>query len=107
MTRQRLKWTLFLIAACAIWPRYGFSQKVLLPPNQPEQDACHALSLCGGKFFTPYSYQGIGRVSDLTNSPCGGGEDNSMWIKITIKTAGQVAFQIIPKDTADDYDFAR
>jgi gliding motility-associated-like protein len=105
MAKQRLKWTLLLITACLLWPRHVFAQ-TLLPPNQPEQDACHALAICGGQFFTPYSYQGIGRVSDLTESGCGGGEDNSMWIRVAIKAAGELSFRIIPKDTADDYDFA-
>ena len=87
----------------------GVSQ-TLLPPDQPEQDACHALPLCGGKFFTPFSYQGTGLVLDLNQTPCddvaGGGEDNSMWIKVTVAAAGVLAFNIIPVDTSDDYDFA-
>jgi len=78
----------------------------VLPPNQPEQDACHALTLCGGKFFTPYSYSGTGRNLDLNSTPCGSGEDNSMWLKVVIATAGDLVFRIIPKDTLDDYDFA-
>lgn len=94
-----------MVAAWLSLPYLSFSQTVLLP-DQPEQDACHALSLCGGKFFTPYSYQGNGRVADLTATPCDSGEDNSMWIKVTINTAGLLAFRIIPKDTSDDYDFA-
>jgi gliding motility-associated-like protein len=105
MAKQRPNWILLLITACLLWPRHSLSQ-TLLPPDQPEQDACHALSICGGQFFTPYSYQGIGRVSDLTTTPCGSGEDNSMWIRVTIKAAGELSFRIIPKDTADDYDFA-
>jgi gliding motility-associated-like protein len=56
--------------------------------------------------FFPYSYQGIGLVSDLTNTPCGSGEDNSMWITVTVASPGLFSFRIIPKDTADDYDFA-
>ncbi len=82
-----------------------FSQNVL-PPNQPEQDACHALTLCGGTFSTPYSYQGVGAKTDLSETPCASGEDNSMWIKVTIATAGTIVFSIIPKDPLDDYDFA-
>jgi hypothetical protein len=49
-------------------PAYAFSQK-LLPPNQPEQNACNALLLCGGKFYTPYSYQGTGLGVDLQETP--------------------------------------
>jgi gliding motility-associated-like protein len=100
--------TLFRIALLATslsLPFHGLSQ-ILLNPNQPEQDACNAISLCGGQFFTPYSYQGQGLVSDMPTTPCGSGEDNSMWMKISIATAGTMSFKIIPKDTADDYDFA-
>ena len=106
MPKQTTILLITLITACLLWPRHSFSQKTVLAPDQPEQDACHALSICGGKFFTPYSYQGIGRVKDLPITPCDSGEENSMWIKVTIATAGQITFQIIPRDTADDYDFA-
>lgn len=79
----------------------------LVPPDQPEQDACTALPLCGGKFSTPYSYQGVGRLTDIPGTPCSiPAETNSMWLKVTIATAGILAFKIIPVDTADDYDFA-
>lgn len=105
MAKRNLFLSIVLIAAGLLWPRYGFSQQTILPPNQPEQDACHALSICSVQFF-PYSYQGIGLVADLTNTPCGAGEDNSMWITVTVASPGQLVFRIIPKDTADDYDFA-
>lgn len=101
---------IFLILAILIagsLPARVFSQN-LLPPGQPEQDACGALTLCGGKFFTPYSYQGPGHKQDLDATPCGGPspETNSMWMKITIATPGILAFSIIPIDSLDDYDFA-
>lgn len=84
---------------------YAFSQNIL-PPLQPEQDACGALLLCGGSFTTPYSYQGTGNVVDLSTTPCASGEDNSMWLKVTVAIGGSIEFRIIPIDTADDYDFA-
>jgi gliding motility-associated-like protein len=105
LTKQCLYKVFLVITACLSLPYMSFSQ-TLLPPDQPEQDACNALPLCGGKFFTPYSYQGIGLVSDLTQTPCDGGEDNSMWLKVTVANAGQIIFKIIPLDTTDDYDFA-
>src|SRR5271170_2281586 len=103
------------LCVCVLLVAMSFSlpaiSQTLLPPDQPEQDACHALPLCGGKFFTPFSYQGTGLVLDLNQTPCdsdtvGGGEDNSMWIKVTVAGAGILAFKIIPVDTSDDYDFA-
>jgi gliding motility-associated-like protein len=105
LTKQYLYGVILAITTCLSLPYLSFSQTVL-PPDQPEQDACNALPLCGGKFFTPYSYQGQGLVNDLIQTPCGDGEDNSMWLKFTVVNAGQVVFQIIPLDTSDDYDFA-
>ena len=78
----------------------------LLPAKQPEQDACGALNICGNSFSTPYSYQGTGKVADLTATPCGSGEENSMWLKLQVVTSGTIVFQIIPLDSLDDYDFA-
>lgn len=77
-----------------------------LPPNQPEQDACNALQICGN-FYTPYSYQGEGLVQDLPTTPCySTGEQNSVWFRLNVNTSGSIVFKIIPNDTLDDYDFA-
>jgi len=105
LTKQYFYGFILVITACLSLPYLSFSQ-TLLAPDQPEQDACNALPLCGGQFFTPYSYQGQGLVNDLTQTPCGDGEDNSMWLKFTVANAGQIVFKIIPLDTSDDYDFA-
>lgn len=101
----------FLFAVTAIFS-FTKLQAQLLPPNQPEQDACNALQLCGNSFFTPYSYQGNGLVSDLTTTPCGtpggapAGEGNVVWLKLTVSAPGTIVFTITPVVPADDYDFA-
>ena len=81
-----------------------------LPPNQPEQDACNALPICGGIFYTPYTYTGTGHVLDLDKTPCsnqpGGGEKNSVWLKLHVASAGNIVFKITPVDPQDDYNFA-
>lgn len=82
-----------------------------LPPDQPEQDACHALLLCGNSFYTPYTYQGNGVENDLFNTPCGipglnAGEDNVVWLKLNISTSGTLLFNISPLNSQDDYDWA-
>ena len=105
MTQRNSTLVVLSLAFYLVSPLCAISQ-TLLNPNQPEQDACHALTLCGGKFFTPYSYQGTGRKVDLPNTPCQSGEDNSMWLKVKIASPGLLVFRIIPKDTLDDYDFA-
>ncbi len=78
----------------------------LLPFNQPEQDACGALVICGNGFSSPYSYQGSGVFPDMPNTPCNGGEDNSMWLKLVITSPGVLVFTITPQLISDDYDFA-
>jgi len=78
----------------------------VLPPLQPEQDACNALYLCGNSFTTPFSYQGPGAKNDFETTPCGGEESNSMWMEVRVAAAGTVAFDIIPINPDDDYDFA-
>src|SRR5687768_11123601 len=82
------------------------TQAQLLPPNQPEQNACNALQLCGNTFFTPYSYQGEGTVTDLTTTPCFSPESNSVWLRLVVSAPGTIVFSITPVVTADDYDFA-
>ncbi len=82
------------------------SNAQLLPPNQPEQNACDALALCGTAFTSPYSYQGVGTVADLTNTPCSGGEGNSMWLVLNVTAAGSIVFTLSPLSPEDDYDFA-
>lgn len=102
-----LFWGLFLSLMLVV----SSSWAQLLPPNQPEQDACQALQLCGNRFFTPYSYQGQGRQFDLAQTPCGipglaADENNSMWLKFEINTSGTVVFELIPVNPQDDYDWA-
>lgn len=78
----------------------------LLPANQPEQNACDALVLCGTSFSSPYSYQGTGTIGDLNTTPCGSGEENSVWLKLTVSTSGSLIFNLTPVSAQDDYDFA-
>ena len=82
------------------------AQQNLLPPNQPEQDACTALDLCGSTFFTPYGYQGNGNTLDIPNTQWGEGEVNALWARVNILTAGKLVFKITPVKAEDDYDFA-
>jgi gliding motility-associated-like protein len=91
--------TLFLLGALPL-------KAQLLPPLQPEQDACNALQLCGNSFTSPYSYVGIGSVVDITNTPCSGAEGNTMWLRLDVSSAGTIVFNLTPQLAADDYDFA-
>ncbi len=78
-------------------------QAQTLPPNQPEQDACGALQICGGSFYTPFSYVGGGQVVE---DPGCFSESGTIWLRIQVATAGNIVFTIAPLDTTNDYDFA-
>ena len=97
---------LLLVAGCFIGNSIKAQTPPLLPPDQPEQDACNAVLLCSNSFYTPYSYSGVGSDSDLTSLPCSGTEMNSVWIRLNITSSGKMVFKIMPVDTANDYDFA-
>lgn len=101
-----LRFSSFLLSFCVTFFCTRNVQAQLLPPNQPEQDACQALQICGNTFTSPYGYQGIGLVSDLTGTPCGGGEGNSMWLRLEITSPGILVFSIAPLTSTDDYDMA-
>lgn len=99
--------TVCIFASIFLLPNKNIlAQTHLLPINQPEQDACTAINLCGATFTAPYSYRGTGKQIELESTPCGAGEANSVWLKLTVKTAGNIVFQIKPIDPEDDYDFA-
>jgi len=104
--RNQPKILLLVVAICVISNHIKAQTTHQLPPNQPEQDACNALALCGNTFFTPYSYVDTGKVSDLKSTPCGYGEYNSVWFRLNINTGGKLVFKIIPVDSLNDYDFA-
>jgi gliding motility-associated-like protein len=96
----------FLVFASISLFSFSETKAQLLPPNQPEQDACNALQLCGNSFFTPYSYQGEGLITDLSTTPCLSGEANSVWLKLVVSSPGTIVFTITPVVISDDYDFA-
>lgn len=95
-----------LAVTVGLFLSHPISAQQVLPPGQPEQDACDALYLCGNRFTTPFSYQGPGNNNDFSTTPCGGEETNSMWMEVRIGAAGKLAFDIIPVNASDDYDFA-
>lgn len=102
----------FLLLALLFNSRISNGQ--LLAPNRPEQDACHALIICGNGFTSPYSYQGNGLVQDLPVTPCsspggspaGAGESNAVWLRLNIISSGVIIFAITPLTVTDDYDWA-
>ncbi len=95
-------YALVLLLSCCCLSSNG----QLLDFDQPEQDACNALLLCGTPFTTPFSYQAEGLVSDMPTTACGDGEANSVWLKLVVSSSGTFVFKITPQLITDDYDFA-
>src|SRR6476660_2640258 len=96
---NNLPWLIVLIIISSFFTTRLTAQTLhKLPPNQPEQDACKALQLCGASFYTPYSYSAKGRKSDLTSTPCyptnGGGEQDVVWLRRDIDKDGIIEFKI-------------
>jgi gliding motility-associated-like protein len=101
----------FLLAAVIILFNIK-AQAQALPPLQPEQDACNAISLCGYYFSTPFSYTGHGKKFELeldrsldSKADCHS-ETNSVWLRLKIAQAGNIVFVIVPADSVNDYDFS-
>ncbi len=88
----------------AVYPKILIAQS--LPPLQPEQDACNALQLCGGSFYTPYSYTGFGTIKEQSQPAACFDESNSVWFRIVVTAPGIIVFSITPVNTTNDYDFA-
>jgi gliding motility-associated-like protein len=108
--KKKFLYYLWLCCLLLLWPGASYAQK--LPPLQPEQDRCGALTLCGGHFYTPYSYQGYGRLKEqqqlntgnvLTSICCD--ETHTVWFRIEIATAGNMVLTITPVNSSNDYDF--
>ncbi|WP_178989222.1 T9SS type B sorting domain-containing protein [Winogradskyella schleiferi] len=78
----------------------------LLATAQQPNDAQFAVTVCGNSDFS-LNVGGIG-TQELSNSnTCGSFENNSIWLKVNIATAGTLAFTLTPGSTNinEDYDF--
>lgn len=75
----------------------------------PEQDCLGAITVCQTLYVQEYSYEGQGNNPNEVNSAnscLGAGELNGVWYKIVAAGQGLLAFNIIPNDLNDDYDWA-
>ncbi|GEM_PF-163443 len=68
-----------------------------------QSDCGQSVSICGnGDIY--YDPNGGGTVEISGNNSCGDSEQNSIWLKITVETAGTLGFTLTP-DLPQDYDF--
>lgn len=77
-------------------------------PFYAQNDCSDAITVCGSSGFQGLSVSGYGKVNEFsfTNS-CMQSESNSIWLKLSIKTAGTLGFILKPESTNlyEDFDF--
>jgi gliding motility-associated-like protein len=79
---------------------------IFISYSQEPNDCVNAVTVCGNSSFTfDVSGEGVEEVQGL--SDCGSGENNSIWLEVTIANSGTLAFTLTPGSTAitEDYDF--
>ncbi len=72
-----------------------------------QNDCSDAIPVCGNSGYADLSASGVG-IQELSGSnACSSQENNSIWFKLQIKTAGSLGFTLTPKDTSinEDFDF--
>ena len=85
------------------------SHAQVLPPNQPNQDPCNPMVLCGGGTTTQGAYQGNPFPSNSGNLNTGCLPStlySVLFWEVTITQNGWFAFTLTPSNSCDDYDWA-
>ena len=72
-----------------------------------QNDCSKAIIVCGNSGFEGLTASGIGKQEISGTNSCDGEENNSIWLKLSIKTAGTLGFSLIPESTDinEDFDF--
>jgi len=74
-----------------------------------QNDCKDAIVVCGNAGFTGLNARGAGEIIeyDPTDKSCFSSENNSIWLKLSIKTSGTLGFILTPenKDIIVDFDF--
>jgi len=72
-----------------------------------QNDCIDAILICGNANLSGLTANGIGVQEISPGNACGLGENNSLWLKIKIKTGGTLGFTLTPQSTdlIEDLDF--
>jgi gliding motility-associated-like protein len=72
-----------------------------------QNDCVDAIFICGNANLSGLTANGIGVQEINPGNACGLGENNSLWLKIKIRTGGTLAFKLTPQspDLVEDLDF--
>lgn len=84
----------------------------LFAQTPTDQDCLGAIPVCQYTYSQSNSYSGEGNyTNEINTSGCPGscllsGELNDVWYIFTVQTSGNLAFNITPNNSSDDYDWA-
>ncbi|PBI85303.1 hypothetical protein BSF41_37710 [Flavobacterium sp. ACN2] len=72
-----------------------------------QNDCKDAIFVCGNSGFQGISATGAGQIAEYSPSEgsCFSAENNSLWLKLYIKTSGTLGFILRPENTSLDVDF--
>lgn len=72
-----------------------------------QNDCKDAIFVCGNSGFQNISATGAGEIVEysLSESSCFSAENNSLWLKLSIKTSGTLGFILRPENSSLDVDF--
>ncbi|MGH2666986.1 T9SS type B sorting domain-containing protein [Flavobacterium sp.] len=70
-----------------------------------QNDCTDALVACGNDSYNNLSITGAGIDEISSQNSCSGGENNTLWIKVNIKTSGTLGFTLTPESSNLDIDF--
>lgn len=80
---------------------------LLALPVLAQNDCTDAIVVCGDTGFQGLAAVGVGAQELWDSNNCGSQENNSIWLKLPIKTTGVLAFTLTPDspDIEEDFDF--
>ncbi len=73
-----------------------------------QSDCTEAIIVCGNTGFSGLTTNGLGTIEELSAiNSCGFGENNSIWLKLSINSSGTLGFILTPDslDIEEDFDF--
>lgn len=70
-----------------------------------QNDCTDALVACGNNSYNNLSITGAGAEELSGSNSCSGGENNTLWIKVNIKTDGTLGFTLTPESANLNIDF--
>ena len=73
--------------------------------SNAQNDCVDAIIVCGNTGFEGLSATGVGTQELNGNNTCGSSENNTIWLQLSIASAGTLGFTLTPESTNLEVDF--